>query len=183
MRVVSGKAKGTPLRSVPGDSTRPILDRVKAALFDVLRPELNGTAWLDLFGGSGAVGIEALSQGAHSCIFTEINQAACSTIKENLEATKLGELAKVQKRDAFQYLKNANNDFDFIYVAPPQYKNLWVEAMHSLAERPHLLRDGGQIIVQIDPSEYEALSLNSIAERSQRRYGKTLLVFYEKSLQ
>lgn len=181
MRVIGGTAKGRALKSVPGDSTRPILDRVKAPLFDILRPYLPGMSMLDLFGGTGAVGIEALSQGAEHCVFLDTNARAVATIKDNLATTDLSEKAEVRHTDAFVYLRNTAKSFDLIFVAPPQYKGIWVEAMRIIAERPHLIADEGQIIVQIDPKEYEALELTSFREVRQKRYGNTILVFYAKT--
>ena len=180
MRVISGSAKGRVLKAVPGDSTRPILGRVKVPLFDILRPRLPEATVLDLFGGTGQIGIEALSQGASHCVFLDTNARAVATIKENLETTSLSEKAEVRHTDAFIYLKNAAKSFDLIFVAPPQYKGLWIEAMRILAERPHLLTETGLVVVQIDPKEYEQLDLVSLQEDSQRKYGNTVFVFYSK---
>jgi 16S rRNA (guanine966-N2)-methyltransferase len=181
MRVIGGSAKGRPLKSVPGDSTRPILDRVKTPLFDILRPTLAGSSVLDLFGGTGAVGIEALSQGAAHCVFLDVNARAVATIKENLTTCGFSDRAEVRHTDAFIYLKNSQKSFDLIYIAPPQYKGIWIEALRTVAERPHLLADKGQIIVQIDPKEYEKLALETLTEQSQRTYGNTVLVFFTRT--
>lgn len=181
MRVIGGSAKGRPLKSVPGDSTRPILDRVKQPLFDILRPRLNGISVLDLFGGTGAVGIEALSQGAAHCVFLDTNAKAVATIKDNLAATELSAQAEVRHTDAFIYLKNTSRSFDLIYVAPPQYKGLWIEAMRLIAERPHLLTSAGEVIVQIDPKEYEEIGLQTLHEYRQQKYGGTVLVFFRQA--
>lgn len=178
MRVIGGTAKGQALKAVPGDSTRPILDRVKVPLFDILRPTLAGISVLDLFGGTGSVGIEALSQGAAHCVFLDTNVRAIATIKHNLEVTQLAAQAEVRHTDAFIYLKNSSKSFDLIYVAPPQYEGIWIEIMRSLAERPHLLKARGSIIVQIDPKEYEPLELACLQETQQRKYGSTILIFY-----
>jgi 16S rRNA (guanine966-N2)-methyltransferase len=180
MRVIGGTAKGRPLKAVPGDSTRPILDRVKVPLFDILRPRLEGIAILDLFGGTGAVGIEALSQGAGHCVFIDTNARAVATIRDNLTTTELLDRAEVRHTDAFVYLRNCAKSFDLIYVAPPQYQGVWIEAMRTIAERPHLLTEGGIIIVQIDPKEYEELDLGYLVKTQERRYGNTILVFYSK---
>ncbi len=137
---------------------------------------------LDLFGGTGAVGIEALSQGAGHCIFLDTNARAVATIKENLKATDLADKAEVRHTDAFVYLRNCAKSFDLIYVAPPQYKGIWIEAMRTIAERPHLLNDKGAVIVQIDPKEYEELDLGSLTKTQERRYGNTILVFYSTSM-
>lgn len=181
MRVIGGSAKGRPLKSVPGDSTRPILDRVKTPLFDILRPTLPGISVLDLFGGTGAVGIEALSQGAGHCVFLDVNARAVATIKANLTTCGLSDRAEVRHTDAFIYLKNSQKSFDLIYIAPPQYEGIWIEALRTVAERPHLLTENGQIIVQIDPKEYEKLELGTLREQSQRRYGNTVLVFFTRA--
>jgi 16S rRNA (guanine(966)-N(2))-methyltransferase RsmD len=189
MRVVAGSARGKKLLLVPGHGTRPILDRVKTSLFDILRPRITDMNMLDLFAGSGSVGIEALSQGAASCTFIDCGHKAVSTIKRNLATTGFADRADVQHRDAFEYLRGTQRSFDLIYVAPPQYKNLWVKAMHQVAGRPELLRRpppgsgeypaSGLAIVQIDPKEYESLDLGEVRETRQKSYGKSLLVFFE----
>jgi 16S rRNA (guanine(966)-N(2))-methyltransferase RsmD len=178
MRVIGGTAKGRLLKAVPGDGTRPILDRVKTPLFDILRPTLSGAVILDLFAGTGAVGIEALSQGAQSCVFLDTNAKAVATIRDNLGTCGLLDKAEVRHTDAFIFLKNSVKRFDLVYVAPPQYKGIWIEAMRTIAERPQLLSETGQIIVQIDPTEYEPLELETLKETQQRKYGNTILVFY-----
>lgn len=188
MRVVGGSARGFRLDVVPGDGTRPILDRVKTALFDILRPRIEDKAVLDLFAGSGSVGIEALSQGAATCVFNDAGMKAVATIRKNLASTGFTDRAEVRHGDAFGFLKRAETPFDLIYVAPPQYKKLWIEAMNILDQRPQLLRAPddpddapGLIVVQIDPKEYEPLDLVALRETRQKRYGNSLLVFYEAS--
>jgi len=191
MRVVGGSARGKKLLLVPGQGTRPILDRVKTSLFDILRPRIADMDMLDLFAGSGGVGIEALSQGAASCTFTDLAYKAVATIKKNLASTGLADRAEVLHADAFDYLKATKKQFDVIYVAPPQYKKLWSDVMRQLDARPELLRQApvepaaaesaGQVIVQIHPKEYENLDLENIHETRQRVYGNTMLVFFERS--
>jgi 16S rRNA (guanine966-N2)-methyltransferase len=181
MRVIGGKAKGRLLKAVPGDSTRPILDRVKVPLFDILRPRLEGARVLDMFAGTGAIGIEALSQGAEHCVFLDIHPKAIETIKANLVTTQLSREGEVRHTDAFTYVKNTSKSFNLIIVAPPQYKGVWIEAMHLLAERPAILARDGLIVVQIDPKEYEPLTLATLQETQQRKYGNTVLVFYRDS--
>jgi 16S rRNA (guanine966-N2)-methyltransferase len=189
--VVGGSARGRQLLVVPGKGTRPILDRVKTALFDILRPRVAGMRLLDLFAGSGSVGIEALSQGAAHCTFIDLGREAITIIKKNLDSTGFSASALVRQTSALDFLKTVPGPFDLIYIAPPQYKNLWVEAMRLLATRPELLSppsaDGdddessGLAIVQIDPREYEILrDLGGLREVRQKRYGNTLLVFYER---
>ena len=184
MRVVAGTARGKQLLVVPGHGTRPILDRVKTALFDVLRPRLEGMNVLDLFAGSGSVGIEALSQGAGRCTFIDIDHKAVAIIKNNLSVTGTSDRAVVHRGDSLAYLRAANTtatgSFDLIYVAPPQYKDLWIEAMRRITERTELLSSSGLVIVQIDPKEYAEHDFSPLVETRQKRYGNTLLVFYER---
>ncbi|MCB0320894.1 MAG: 16S rRNA (guanine(966)-N(2))-methyltransferase RsmD [Bdellovibrionales bacterium] len=180
MRVIGGTARGTKLQPVPGDGTRPILDRVKTSLFDILRPELAGAKFLDLFAGSGSVGIEALSQGAQQAVFCDLSQQAVETIKRNLKATHLEDRSQTKNRDAFSFLKNTQSAFDIIYIAPPQYEGLWLEALLIVAERPDLLLPNARVIVQIDPKEEEPVDLVSLELEDRRKYGNTLLLFFRK---
>lgn len=148
LRVISGSAKGKRLKTVPGDSTRPITDQVKEALFNILADEVRDIDILDLFGGTGAVGIEALSRGAKSVLFLDTSHQAIKVIKENLEITRFSSMATVLRGDAFGYLQNPSRlGYDLIYVAPPQYKEMWAKVMQLIDAKPELLNDDGQIIV------------------------------------
>jgi 16S rRNA (guanine966-N2)-methyltransferase len=179
MRVISGMAKGRQLFSVPGDSTRPITDRVKSALFDILYQRTVGARVLDLFAGTGAVGIEALSRGASEATFVERNSKALATLRRNLQLTGLANQARVLRADAFKFIASyAGGAFDIIHVAPPQYKGMWAQTLRALDSSP-LLAPGGLAIAQIHPKQYETLDLNTLALSDQRRYGSTLLCFYE----
>jgi len=181
MRVISGYAKGIQLESVPGKSTRPITDKVKEALFNILGPSIVGKTMLDLFGGTGAVGIEALSRGAEFVTFLDINYRAYQVIKQNLKLTALDEYAEVIKMDAFSYLRQPpTNQFDFIYIAPPQYKEMWSKSMILIDENPGWLMKSGTIIVQIHPKEYDLTNnYTNFIEINQRNYGDTHLIFFE----
>jgi 16S rRNA (guanine966-N2)-methyltransferase len=185
MRVISGTAKGHRLRSVPGDSTRPITDRAKESLFNILSDFVAGARVLDLFAGTGAVGIEALSRGAAQAVFIDKSPAALQVIRANLEHTRLAERAVVLRADAFKYLAGPlSAPFDLIYVAPPQYHGLWADALRVLDARPAWLsaeprQDSGVAVVQIHPREYEDLPLRALVEYDRRKYGSTLLCFYE----
>lgn len=180
-RIIGGSARGTRLKMVPGDITRPITDVVKEALFNILLPEdVRDSIWLDLFGGTGSVGIEALSRGAAFTRFVDLNRAAADTIRANLEKTHFQGQAEVAQADAFALLKRpADRAFDYIYIAPPQYKDLWTQALHTLDENPAWFKEDTWVIVQIDPLEYVEQSLQHLVAFEQRKYGKTLLVFYE----
>lgn len=180
MRVIAGSARGHRLRSVPGDTTRPITDRAKEALFSILGEWIEGARVLDLFGGSGAVGIEALSRGAAYAQFLDRNPRAVATIRANLAHCKLGEYADVAVADSFTFLKRyAGEPFDVIFIAPPQYQGLWRDALLAVDARPELLTPDGVVVVQIHPREDAPLSLAHLEEFDRRRYGSVLLLFYQ----
>ncbi len=179
-RIISGSARGFRLRDVPGDTTRPITDRVKEALFNILAAEVEGASFLDVFGGTGSVGIEALSRGAAYARFMDINRQAVETIRYNLQHTNLSEKGEIHRADAFVSLKQRpDRAFDFIFIAPPQYKQLWLKTMAVLNENPGWLAPDGLIIVQIDPVEYKETDYLHFQEIEQRRYGSTLILFFE----
>jgi 16S rRNA (guanine966-N2)-methyltransferase len=181
MRVISGSAKGRKLKPVPGDSTRPITDRVKVALFDILAGEVADSRVLDLFAGTGGVGIEALSRGARRAVFVDLDPKSVQTVRENLLSTRLEGRGAVVRSDSFRYLeREAREPFDIIYVAPPQYKELWIRSLQMIDQRPGWLSPDGIVIVQIAPREWREIPLGSLREYDRRKYGSTLLVFFEK---
>jgi len=180
MRVISGSAKGRKLKAVPGDTTRPVTDRVKEALFDILTSNVRDARFLDLFAGTGGVGVEALSRGAREAVFVEKGRPALDTIRFNLEHTKLSERGRIVRADVFDFLKGAPQPFEYIYVAPPQYKNLWSAALRAIDAQPAWLAGDGEIIVQIHPREYQPIDLQHFEPIDERRYGSTLLVFYAR---
>ncbi|HDQ74079.1 MAG TPA: 16S rRNA (guanine(966)-N(2))-methyltransferase RsmD [Chloroflexi bacterium] len=183
MRVITGTAKGRRLKSVPGDRTRPVTDRAKTALFDIISYDIRGSHFLDLFAGTGQVGIEALSRGAASAVFVELNAMALRTIRDNLAHTQLEADAQVVRADVFDFLaptREPMGTFDYIYVAPPQYQGLWIETLRALDANPGWLADEGWVMVQIDPREYEDLALTNLALFDQRTYGGVMFCFYSR---
>lgn len=179
MRVIAGTAKGMRLDSVPGEHTRPITDRAKEALFAILGEDIRGATMLDLFGGTGAVGIEALSRGAERVVFIERSRAALNVLSRNLERTRLADRGIVIHEDAFRFLgQPATMAFDVIFVAPPQYRGLWLKALQLIDRQPAWLTPAGQVIVQIHPKEYTEPALEHLWRRDSRRYGSVQLDFY-----
>ena len=126
MRVIAGKARRLALKTVPGMEIRPTTDRIKETLFNILQPEIPDCRFLDLFSGSGGIGIEALSRGAESAVFVEKNPKACACIRENLTFTKLAEHGKLLNMDVLQALRSLEGEeaFDCIFMDPPYNKNL-----------------------------------------------------------
>jgi 16S rRNA (guanine966-N2)-methyltransferase len=179
MRVIAGSAKGTQLQPVPGVGTRPITDRVKEAVFDILGMDVIDARLLDLFAGTGSVGIEALSRGAARAVFVEKQAKAVATIRDNLSRTRLQANARVVKADVFKFLTGDPEPFDLVFIAPPQYQNLWSKTLRTLAEHPGWLKPDGLAIVQIFPKEWEPLTLTNLELTEKRQYGSTLICFYE----
>lgn len=181
MRVISGSAKSRRLKMVPGEGTRPIPDKVKGALFNILGADIEGAAFLDLFAGTGSVGIEALSRGAARAVFVESDQQAAKIIAENLSVTGLAGRAEVLRADVFRFLGGPRRlSFDFIYIAPPQSAGLWHKTLSLIDANPDWLNADGLAVAQIHPVECNELSLSVLQIVDQRKYGSTLLCFYEK---
>ncbi|QBD79957.1 16S rRNA (guanine(966)-N(2))-methyltransferase RsmD [Ktedonosporobacter rubrisoli] len=186
MRVVTGEAKGRRLKAPKTMGTRPIIDRVKTALFDILSTEVEEARFLDLFAGTGSVGIEALSRGAAQATFIEMNYKVLKVIRENLQITGLADRAETLRGDAFKFLQAQaqlpapERRYDIIYVAPPQYQELAARALELLDSSP-LLSEEGLVIVQIYPKErpgVAAVTCQRLVLSDERRYGSTLLMFY-----
>jgi 16S rRNA (guanine(966)-N(2))-methyltransferase RsmD len=181
LRVISGTAKGRKLRDVPGDITRPITDRVKESLFDILAGDVVDSTWWDVFAGTGAVGIEALSRGASFVRFTDLNREPIETIKFNLGHCRFTERAEVRRADSLAMLSNAaDRQFQNVYIAPPQFKGIWETALLALDKNPAWLTEDAWVMVQIAPREYKDLELKNLVKFDERKYGSTLLVFYER---
>ena len=179
IRVIGGSAKGRRLKLVPGESTRPIMDRVKEALFNIIGRKIYDATFLDLFAGTGSVGIEALSRGAAHALLTDLEPKAIRTIEENLKLTGFGGRATVRKTDAFTLLgQKPDQPYNFVYIAPPQYKQLWSASLEALDKNPGWLEAGGRAIAQIDPNEQTTLELKHLELDDERRYGNTALLFF-----
>jgi 16S rRNA (guanine966-N2)-methyltransferase len=184
VRIVGGEARGRLLKGPKTAGTRPVLDRVKTALFDILGARLVDRHVLDLFGGTGAIGLEALSRGAKHATFVEMNHQMADILRENARSTGLADRAEIIRGDAFRYLDLAavqGRRYDLIYIAPPQYHQLAAKAL-ALVERLPLTQPGGLVIVQIFPKErvdLDEMPLVKLHQVDERRYGSTLLLFYE----
>ncbi len=150
MRVVSGICKGHPLKAVPGQSTRPTTDKVKESIFNIIGPYFEGGFGLDLFGGSGGLGIEALSRGLEKVIFVDVDQKAIHTIKTNVEVCGFTDQVEIYRNDAERAIKaliKREVSFDLIFLDPP-YHNQKLTALISIIDVNHILKDTGKIIVE-----------------------------------
>lgn len=179
MRVITGKAKGVALKTPDGMLTRPTTDRVKEALFSIIQFYLPASRVLDLFGGTGQLGIEALSRGAKSAVFVDSREDACALIRENLHRTKLTQDAKVVKSDYLAYLQRCREQFDVILLDPP-YAEVFLENALKCIMEIDILQSGG-IIVAERPLGKDLPDAPQGYQRSKDyKYGKILLTVYQK---
>ena len=179
MRVISGLAKGINLKTPEGLSTRPTTDRVKEAMFSIIHFDIPNAKVLDLFGGTGQLGIEALSRGAKSAVFVDSQDSACKLIKENLKKTKFSNIASVVRADYLTFLRNCKEKFDIILLDPP-YIEVFLENSLKLITEIDILQTNG-IIVTERPLEKElSWDFPGYSRSRDYKYGKTLLAIYRK---
>lgn len=183
LRVIAGTARGRKLDQPPRDTTRPLTDRAREALFNILTPRLHGARVADLFAGSGAVGIEALSRGADRATFVEMDAAVVRVIEGNLERLGFAEDAEVVRGDALTWTERGQGPFDIVFCGPPQWQGLWARSLQAIdASAPALLAEGAVVVSQCDPSEEQPdadLGLTNLRRTDQRSYGKVRLTFHE----
>ena len=179
MRVISGKARGVQLKTPEGMQTRPTTDRVKEALFSIIHFEIPGARVLDLFGGTGQLGIEALSRGAQSAVFVDAGEAACRLIRENLKRTRFENEGRVVRSDYLAYLGRCAEQFDIILLDPP-YAEVFLENSLKLITEIDILQSNG-IIVAERPLEKELpWDYPGLSRSKDYKYGKTLLTVFRK---
>ena len=179
MRVITGKAKGVALKTPDGMLTRPTADRVKEALFSVIHFDVPGAAVLDLFGGTGQLGIEALSRGAKSAVFVDHQQKACELIKENLRRTKLEKEGRVVRGDYLEYLKRTKELFDIVFLDPP-YAEVFLENALKCITEIDILRSGGIIVTERPVGKELDYEFPGFTRSRDYKYGKTLITIYRK---
>ncbi len=180
MRIISGTAKGHPLK-VPKEVSRPTTDRVRESVFGVLMPVLGGARVLDLFAGSGALGIEALSRGASECVFVEKNRGACRVIEENLAKTGLEGM--VVMREVESFLRSETRKFDLIFADPPYATGL-VDPAGDLVEFGgwgDLLEEGGYLILESE-ARGELLVPVGLELVQEKEYGRSRIGIYRSSV-
>ncbi|MDP2688861.1 MAG: 16S rRNA (guanine(966)-N(2))-methyltransferase RsmD [Deltaproteobacteria bacterium] len=181
MRVIGGKCKGRRLAAVKGASTRPTSDKVREAVFDILPREFPFRSVLDLFAGTGAMGIEALSRGAQDAAFVDMDAPAVQVIRKNLSACGLAGQGRVYRRDARSALRSfarKGERFDLIFIDPPYDSSLVEETLKDI-DRAGLLSLGGVVVAETSKRTPVAAELSSIGLVDERRYGDTLVYFYE----
>ena len=179
MRVITGKARGVVLKTPEGMSTRPTADRVKEALFSIIQFDVPSARVLDLFGGTGQLGIEALSRGAKSAVFVDEQESACKLILENLRRTRLEQDARVVRSDYRAFLNSTKETFDIIVLDPPYAEDFLENSLKMITEID-ILQSGG-IIVSERPLDKElSFEFDGYTRSRDYKYGNTLLTFYRK---
>ena len=181
MRVISGSARGTVLHSIEDISTRPTLDRVKESLFNIIQNDIEDTTVLDLFAGSGAIGIEFLSRRAKQVYFCDKSSKAVAMIEKNLEKTKLKEKAIVYNTDYIDCINTVKNiKFDIIFLDPPYKEEFALDAIEKISNL-QLLKDDGIIIIETDEPERDINRINNMNINYKiydlRKYGRVSLIF------
>lgn len=180
MRVITGKARGVVLKTPEGMQTRPTTDRVKEALFSIIQFELPGARVLDLFGGTGQLGIEALSRGAAEAIFVDAREDACRLIRENLRRTKLEQGTKVVRSDYLDYLKRCREKFGIILLDPP-YAEVFLENSLKMITEIDILQSGGIIVAERPVGKDLPWDFPGYTRSRDYKYGSTLLTLYRKN--
>ena len=179
MRVITGKARGVQLKTPDGLQTRPTTDRVKEALFSIIQFDVPNTRILDLFGGTGQLGIEALSRGAKSAVFVDAQEKACNLIKENLRRCKMEADAQVVRADYQDYLSRCRQKFDIIFLDPP-YAEVFLENALKLISEIDILESGGIIVAERPVGKALLCEFSGFSRSKDYKYGQTLLTLYRK---
>ena len=179
MRVISGKARGVNLKTPDGMQTRPTIDRVKEALFSIINFDIPQSAVLDLFGGTGQLGIEALSRGAKSAVFVDQREDACRLIRENLRRTRMEQDAKVVRADYMDYLKRCKEKYDIIFLDPP-YAEVFLENALKCITEIDILQSGGIIVAERPLGKDLPWDFEGFTRSKDYKYGKVLLTIYRK---
>ena len=179
MRVITGSAKGRRLRTLEGLATRPTTERTKEGIFSALQFELEGRRVLDLFAGSGQLGIEALSRGASFCVFVDASREACDVVKDNLRETRLTAQGRVICSDAVEFLRAPGDPYDVVFLDPPYAAGLLPAVLEGCAPR---VRDGGVIVCESDDGTPLPERVGDFTVSREYRHGRVHLTFYRKEV-
>ncbi len=185
MRIISGKARGTKLYTLDGNNTRPTLDRVKESIFNIIQNEIYDSVFLDLFAGSGAIGLEAASRGASKVIMCEKSREAVNIIKKNIEKTHLSQKVKLYELDYERFLLNSLEEkLDIIYIDPPYKTDYAIRTIKILVQK-QLLKPETLIIIETDMEREIINNLEEIKEievKNIKKYGRATCIFlYQKA--
>lgn len=178
MRVISGKARGIKLDTIEGNDTRPTTDRVKEALFSSIHFDLRNSKVLDLFAGSGALGIESMSRGAKEVVLVESNRKCKRVIMKNIEKSGLDNI-KLHIKDSFNFLMETSESFDIIFLDPPYNQKLETKAINEIIKY-NLLNQNGMIIVEKLKKDNIDFNFEGLEVIKEKKYGNTEIVILKK---
>ena len=179
MRIITGTARGVRLATLPGeDTTRPTTERVKESVFSALQFEIEGRAVLDLFAGSGQMGLEALSRGATACTFVDSSKDACDVVRTNAKATRLADRARIVNSDAQRFCDGCHERFDVVFLDPPYRAGLLPSLLAVLSP---LVREGGVAVCETDMTTTLQERYGALTLEKSKRYGKTQVWFYRRA--
>lgn len=179
MRVISGSARGKKLLCVDGNDVRPTLDRVKESVFNMIAFDIADALVLDLFSGSGALGIEALSRGAAEGVFIDNSSDSLAVTKKNLEATHLLNCATVKKTDSIEFLNSCNKKFDIIFIDPPYESDLYERSLKAIKENG-ILNDDGFIVLEYDTITTPPFELCGFEILKEKKYGRVKILIMKE---
>lgn len=177
MRVITGSARGRRLITLEGDDVRPTTDKVKEALFSIIQFEIEGRMVLDLFAGSGQLGIEALSRGAKSAVFVDLSKKAAEVVRQNLETTGFTKSAVVLNTDSIAFLRTRAEKYDIAFLDPPYRKGLLQQALSGI---DRVMSDSGIVVAECPVDEEFPESAGSFMKTREYKYGKIKLALYRK---
>ena len=181
MRVISGSARGRRLKELPGMDTRPTTDQVKESIFNIIQFDIEGRRVLDLFAGTGQMGIEALSRGAAHATFVDLAPAAARIVRENVELTRFADVSKVVQSDWRGFLSSCREKFDLIFLDPPYHTDMLEKAMETIAAIDILSEHG--IMVCESPLDKVLPELAAPYEKGKEyRYGKIKVTLYRRTV-
>lgn len=177
MRIITGSKRGKKLVTLEGEQVRPTTDRVKESLFNILQFQLEGRRFLDLFAGSGQIGLEALSRGAAQCVFVDASKESIRVVEKNVQSTGMGDRAKVVSSDFAVYLSGCREHFDIAFLDPPYRSGLLERALPLVAQK---MNPGGVILCEHPKDEVLPETAGEFVQFRSYRYGKIMLTSYRR---
>lgn len=181
LRVISGKVRGLKLDTPKNQDVRPTTDRVKESLFNMINPYIRESNVLDLFAGTGSLGIECLSRGAKNCVFVDKSRESINIVKSNVKKARVeneSTILNIDFKDAVKRLSTQNQKFDVIFMDPPYYENMFIDCLKSIDEL-NLLHEDGIIVVEHDTKDQFEETIGRLVKTRDKKYGNTTMTFYK----
>ena len=181
MRVISGKVRGLKLDTPKNLDVRPTTDRVKESLFNIINPYIRESNILDLFAGTGSLGIECLSRGAKNCVFVDKSKESIGIVKSNIKKARVeneSTILNIDFKDAVKRLSVQKQKFDVIFMDPPYYENMFIDCLKSIDEL-NLLKEDGLIVVEHDTNDLFDDNIGRLYKSREKKYGNTTITFYK----